>query len=345
MVFNPLTAGLKLTGKIAYETYSEFAPFQMDRPSHQLEQAYADEHSEFITVDDARIHYRDEGPEDAPTILAVHGTYSSLHTWDGWVEQLEDDYRIVRLDLPGFGLTGPRSEGTHTLEYLVETVGAFCDALSLSDLSVIGSSLGGGVAWRLAADRPELVSNLVMVNAGGATLLSELAANVTAFGTELVPRYMTPRLTIRTLIKDAYADNSKVTTDLVRRYHDLLLRPGNRRAVIEIASQYADQYDGDDPAFQMGTPKLPSEYDPDPHIWDEYDTANVSVPTLFLWGTDDEWLPTHFGRELAEGFQNSEFVTFGGVGHVPMEESPAKTIGPLREFLESKLATPAAPLP
>lgn len=341
MGFNPLTAGIRLTGKLAYETYTEFAPFQFDRPSSQLEKRYANEESEFLQVDDARIHYRDEGPADAPTLLAIHGTYSSLHTWDGWVEDLRDEFRIVRLDLPGFGLTGPRSRGTHTLDYLVDAVGEFCDELGLSDVTAIGSSLGGGVAWRLSIDRPDVVSRLVLVNAGGATLLSELAANVTAFGTQLVPRYMTPRMAIRTLVRDAYGDKSKVTRALVTRYHDLLLRPGNRRAVIEIAAEYEDKYDGDDTAFRMQTPKLPSEYDPEPTIWDDYDTEDVTVPTLFLWGTADEWLPVSFGEELAAGFSDVEFVRFEGVGHVPMEEAPTETVHALREFLHTDRRTAA----
>jgi len=188
-----MMAGLEMTSKAVVETYSEFSPIQFDRSPRALERKYTNEASQFVTVGDSRIHYRDEGPADAPVLLLLHGSYSSLHTWDRWVDELDEEFRLVRLDMPGFGLTGPRSEGTHTLSYLVETIGDFCNELALTDVAVAGSSLGGGVAWRVTVAFPDLVSRLVLINAGGATLLSQLARNITTIGNDLLPRYATPR--------------------------------------------------------------------------------------------------------------------------------------------------------
>jgi pimeloyl-ACP methyl ester carboxylesterase len=327
MFLKPFTAGLELAGTVAMETYAELAPVQPDRSKRHLEREYANGESEFVEIDDSRIHYRDEGPADGPTLLALHGTYSSLHTWDGWVDELSDTFRIVRLDMPGFGLTGPRTDGAHTLEHLVGSVGEFCDELDLSEIAVVGNSLGGGVAWRLAIDRPDIVSRLVLLNAGGATLLSNLADNITSFGTDFVPRYMTPRMTIRLLLLDAYGDTSKVTNELVARYHNLLMHTGNRRAVIEIARNYKEQHydDNNHDGFDFHTPRFPSAYDLTAEAWDGYDISQVTVPTLFQWGSEDSWLHVSFGEELANKVHGSQFVTYDGVGHVPMEESPIDT--------------------
>jgi pimeloyl-ACP methyl ester carboxylesterase len=334
MVLRPMAAGLELTSKVVFETYNEFSPVQFDKSPETLEETYTNEHSDFVTIGDSRIHYRDEGPEDASVVLLLHGSYSSLHTWDNWVSELDDEFRLVRLDMPGFGLTGPRSQGTHTLSYLVETVGEFCDELGLTDVAVAGSSLGGGVAWRLTVERPALVSRLILINAGGATLLSQLARNITTIGNDLLPRYATPRMMIRILLYDAYADNSKVTRELVNRYYDLLLRTGNRRAVLEIAEQYIDHYDGDVSEFELIFPRLPSQHTPHPKIWDEYDIADVDVRTLFQWGTEDEWLPLSFGRQLASQVPNAEFIRYEGIGHLPMEEHPTVTATDATAFLE-----------
>jgi pimeloyl-ACP methyl ester carboxylesterase len=333
MVLKPMLAGLQMTTKVAFETYNELGPIQFDKSARQLERTYTNEDSAFVQVGDSRIHYRDEGPRDAPTLLALHGSYSSLHTWDKWVDELSEEFRIVRLDMPGFGLTGPRTDGKHTLSYLVETVERFCDELGLSNINLAGSSLGGGVSWRLTVDRPDLVERLLLINAGGATLLSQLAQNITATGTDLIPRYMTPRLMIRILLYDAYADNSKVTRKLVNRYYDLLLRTGNRRAVLEVAEHYIEHYDGEASDFEVHVPKLPSQHTPHPHIWDEYDISEVSVPTLFLWGIEDEWLPLSFGRQLADRVRDTEFITYEGVGHLPMEESPVESAADAAEFV------------
>lgn len=329
---------LTVAGKVATETYSEFAPFQLDRSTAALERRYTNDVSEFINVNDARIHYRDEGPRDAPTVVALHGSYSSLHTWDNWVEQLCDDVRIVRLDMPGHGLTGPRKQGRHTLQALIDTVGAFCDELGLSEVVLAGNSLGGGVAWRLATHRPELVSKLLLLNAGGATLLSTMERNLTSVGTSLVPRYATPRLLVRLLLLDAYHDSTMVTGDLVRRYHDLLLHPGNRRAVVELAENYMqDHFDEERyDLINAGLPSLPSAaHDPSPVVWDSYDIATVSAPTLFQWGAADTWLPLTFGRELAENVPDRTFITYENVGHVPMEEAPELTAADAVTFIHS----------
>jgi len=335
MFLKPFTAGLKLAETVAMETYAELGPVQPDRSKWQLERKYTNEESEFVDIGDSRIHYRDEGPADGPTVLALHGTYSSLHTWDGWVEELSDEFRIVRLDMPGFGLTGPRSEGPHTLEYLVETVGRFCDKLGLSNIAVVGNSLGGGIAWRLSLERPDIVSRLVLLDAGGATLLSNIAENVIAFGTDFVLRYMTPRMTIRMLLLDAYGDTSKVTNDMVARYHDLLMNKGNRRAVIEIARNYKEHHydDGSNDGFDIRTPTFPSAYDPTAEAWDGYDISQVTVPTLFQWGSEDTWLHVKFGEKLASKVPDSRFLTYEGVGHVPMEEKPTETAPDAAAFI------------
>ena len=326
---------LGFAGTVASETYSEFGLFQPDKPLSALERRYTDDSSDFVEVNDTRIHYREAGNPSDPTLVLLHGTYSSLHTWDGWVDQLEDRYHVYRLDMPGFGLTGPRQDGELKLEYLIEAVGDFCDTVGISTATLVGNSLGGGVAWRLSIDRPDLVSRLILIDAGGATLLARLAGNLMSFGSDYVPRYVTPRFIIRLIIRDAYGDESKVTPELVRRYHDLLLRTGNRRSVVEIARNYAEDHPGteDDDVYGTRIPSLPSTYTPSPHIVDHYDIEAVPVPTLFQWGSEDEWLPLSFGKQLASRIPDSNFITYDGVGHLPMEETPGPTARDADRFL------------
>ncbi len=330
MPFTMLTAA----NWIAQETYREIGLFQPSTSAAALERTYANEQSEFVQVGDARVHYRDEGNPDGETIVLLHGTYSSLHTWDGWLAELGVDFRLVRLDMPGFGLTGPRKTDRQTVEGLVRTVSEFCDTLSLTDVTVAGNSLGGGIAWRLATKRPDLVSKLILINAGGATLLSTLSTNLVMFTTEFAQRYLTPRMIVRLILYDAYYDKTKLSESLIRRYHDLLLRPGNRGAVVEIARNYKDDhFEEGEYAFDQSFPRLPSGYAPEPQVWDDYDIADVSVPTLFQWGCEDEWLPCAFGRELADPVADSEFVVYDRVGHIAMEEDPVRTAADAAAFI------------
>jgi pimeloyl-ACP methyl ester carboxylesterase len=332
----PLTASVRVAGTLVDEVVTELAPFQPDRPRATLERQYANAASEFVEVDDARVHYRTEGPEDAPTLLLVHGSYSSLHTWDGWVDELADEFHVVRLDMPGFGLTGPREDGEHSLEYLVDALARFCETVGIEETAVAGNSLGGAVAWRMATERPDLVSRLVLVDAGGASMLSTLARNYRLFGTDVVPRYVTPRIVVRVLLRDAYGDPELVTNDLVDRYHDLLLRRGNRRAVVEVAKSYfRDHVESHDLGLPVDTPALPSVTTSTPTIYDDHRLADIEAPTLFQWGEDDDWLPVEFGRELAQQVPDRRFETYDGLGHVPMEEAPERTAADAADFLRA----------
>lgn len=324
-------------GKLATETYSEFVPFQPDRPAASLERRYTNEHSNFLEVGNARMHYRDQGPRDAKTIVAVHGAYSSLHTWEDWAAKLSDEYRFVSVDMPGHGLTGPLRGESHRLSSLVSHVEALCEELELADIALVGNSLGGAISWRIAISRPEMLTHLVLINAGGATLLSSQAENLVSFGTDVLPRYFTPRMLVRMILMDAYADNAMVTDALVRRYHDLLCRTGNRRAVIEICRNYMDDHFDDEHHESLGTgvPTLPSMNGkaPEPSAWDEYEMADVTVPTLFQWGEEDRWLPLSFGRAFADHVEGSTFVSYENVGHVPMEEVPEASAADAASFI------------
>jgi len=333
VVLSGLAAGVSLAGSVARGTYSEFVPLQPDRSTRALERRYTDKSSAFLDLGGTRVHYRDEGPRDGPTLVALHGTASSLHTWDGWVERLTDEFRVVRLDMPGFGLTGPR-EGRHTLAGLVGTVGALCDELGLQDVAVTGNSLGGGVAWRLSTERPDLVSRLVLVDPGGATLLSHIARHYRTLGTDLLARYATPRMTVRMILRDAYGDSTTATDEVVTRYYDLLLYSGNRRAMTDLADNFREDHFPDrQPMPGAGGPVLPSMCDPSPGLLDGYDISDVAVPTLFQWGAEDSWLPESFGRTLASRVEDSQFVTYDGVGHIPIEEAPEQSAADAAAFL------------
>lgn len=303
----------------------------LPRSRESLERQYTNEHSAFVHVGDARIHYREEGNPDGQTLLLIHGTYSSLHTWDEWVEILGDEFHIVRLDMPGFGLTGPRKEGEHSLGYLVDVVGEFCDEVGLSDIVVAGNSLGGGVAWRLQTRRPDLVSGLVLIDSGGTTLVCRI---IDSLASSSVLHYALTPIAVRLIAEDAYAPGNSPNPATVRRYYDLLQYPGNREAVREIAKVYRQDY----PELcgpQAMIPRPPSWHDPVPHICDPTCISDVDVPTLFLWGSEDSWLPPEFGRELAVQIPGSRFIEYEGVGHAPMEEAPEVSAADARNFIRS----------
>ncbi len=294
-----------------------FSNFYTDLPVEELKQKYTNDASQFIEIDGLKVHYRDEG-EGNPLVL-LHGTAASLHTWDGWVEQLADSFRIIRLDLPAFGLTGSNSEHDYSTDAYVDFLRSFLGKLNIESFYLAGNSLGGRIAWNYAAKYPEGLRKLVLLAPSGFTLsdIEEPEKKPMAFrlasnsALNWMVRYVSPRSLVRNSLHEVYADDTKVNEPLVERYHDLLRRQGNREAFLARVQQIYQ----DDPS------KL----------------TQIKAPVLLLWGEEDKWLPVEMLEKYKEVLPNSESIVYPEVGHVPMEEVPSVTAKDAMHFLKKPI--------
>lgn len=280
-----------------------------DHDTRQLEPEYTDEHSKYVDVAGTSVHYRDEG--EGPTILLLHGTFSSLHTWDGWTEALADEYRVVRVDLPGHGLTGPHTGFSYHMDGFTAFVEAFCAELGLDDFTVAGNSRGGGIAWRYALDY-DRAERLVLVDAMGFPMTppTPLMRLLAVPGFKRAFRWLTPEWFIASAVRQVYGDAERIAPGTVERYHDLMRHQGNRAALADI---------------------LQRDLHPD-HRYDEL--SDVDVPTLVMWGELDAWLPPTWATRFRDAIPDAECVTYEGVGHAPMEEVPEQSAADLQAFLD-----------
>lgn len=281
-----------------------------DIPLKDLKARYANDASVFAEIGGMPVHYRDEG--SGPALLLLHGTAASLHTWDGWVETLSRDFRIIRVDLPGFGLTGPSPARDYTIGAYVEFVEAFVSRLGLDSFHIAGNSLGGHIAWRYAVARPDRVRRLILVDAAGyprdppaePPLVIRLARLPIIGG---VLGFAVPESIYRQSVLDVYGDPGKVTAPLVQRYFELSLRPGNRQAFVDRV-RTEPEADGAEP-------------------------RQVSQPTLVIWGAQDRWIDIADGEAFARDIPGARLVVLEGAGHVPMEEIPRQTAAVALQFL------------
>lgn len=285
-----------------------------DRSVEELAERWAQPPSRFVEVGALRVHLRDEGVGDGVPLLLLHGTSASLHTWDGWVEQLRSGRRIVRVDLPGFGLTGPAEDGNYTVEAYVRFVVALLDTLDVDRVAIAGNSFGGRIAWETAVSHPSRVAALLLVDASGYPMTAgSMPLAFTLAQTPVVDRIMEvtlPRFVVESGVRDVYGDPSKVTPELVDRYYELALREGNRRALAERFRQAA---------FGDTATRI----------------SEVAVPTLVLWGREDRLNPLDFAERFHRDIRGSRLVVYDGLGHVPHEEDPITTAADARAFLAS----------
>jgi len=303
-----LAVGLAVlvTGFIAWN----WAP---DRPAAELAARWAPAPSVFVDVAGMQVHLRDEGPkDDALPLVLLHGTSSSLHTWEGWAQALRGSKRVIRFDMPGFGLTGPSPSGTYTLESYVSFVIAMLDKLGVQRCVLVGNSFGGNVSWLTALLHPERVDRLILVDAGGYVYKSQSVP--IGFRLARIPglneifRNILPRNVIAGSVASVYGDPSKITPELVDRYYDLTTREGNRHALVE--------------RFRQAVPGAYSER-----------IKELKLPTLILWGARDQLIPPSVGARFHQDIAGSDYQVLDGLGHVPQEEDPARTVALVKKFL------------
>lgn len=304
------------------------ASWAPDRSAESLKARWAPagSASQFVAVRGMQVHVRDEGPRtgDEPIVL-LHGIGDSLHTWDGWARELSKTRRVIRFDYPGHGLTGPyqgewlAGKESYSMLNDAKFVVATLDALRVTQPVVLaGNSLGAQIAWETAdylrVPQPNRVARLILVDSTGYPFESSSVPMAFTLGRikalSPVLENTLPRFMVKSSLEDTYGDKSKVTPALVDRYQELTLREGNRRAF--------------GLRMRVDLAAMPERI------------ANITQPTLLLWGGQDRLIPPSHGKRFAKDIAGSKLVMFDALGHLPHEEDPAQTVAVVQAFLKGK---------
>lgn len=280
-----------------------------DLPLDFLKNKYAAAPSKFMALNELRIHYRDEGTGDA--IVLVHGTGASLHTWNAWAQELSQTHRVIRLDLPAYGLTGKDPKKRYSSKDYVDLIDAFLKELDVNQFHLVGNSLGGLVSWLYASYHPDKVQKLILIDPSGfpskkSPMVISLAKTP---GINMLIRYVTPKAFIKKNLKEVYYNPDLISTQILDRYYELTLAPGNRTAFIDRAKIEREDY----------TDRL----------------GLITNPTLILWGAEDAWIPLKNAYRFEEKIATSTVVVMKETGHLPMEEKPAKSLAITLDFLSN----------
>jgi pimeloyl-ACP methyl ester carboxylesterase len=286
-----------------------------DIPLDDLKAKYSNAASSFISVNGMEVHYRDEGnqSEKVPIVL-IHGTGSSLHTFDSWSDTLKQSNRVIRMDLPAYGLTGPFADRNYSMTRYTTFLKDFLKALKIEKCVLVGNSLGGQIAWNFTLEQPEVVQKLILIDAAGYPATSENIPIAFKLGQTPVLNklltYITPRFMVRASIENVYFDRSKVSDSLVERYFELSLRDGNRQAFVD-----RFKMTGDARAYK--------------------NIKKIKQPTLILWGAADYLIPVENAYKFHDDLPNDTLVLLENIGHTPMEESPVESLAPVLYFLNN----------
>lgn len=290
-----------------------------DIPHDVLAEKYADGASDFIALPSgARAHYRMQGNDEGKTIVLLHGSNASLHTWEPWIEALEDDHLVIAVDLPGHGLTGNTPKDDYTYPGMVNFLHEFTETLGIKRFVLGGNSMGGGVSLSYALAHPDTLEALLLLDSAGIKaptgsegksdppIAFKLAGH---WYSDWILERITPRSMVIDGLKKGFTDHSLITDKMIDRYWELVRHPGNRRAT---AIRFA--------YYRKGRSELP--------------VAEIKTPALIIWGADDKIIPLAVGKELNKRIAGSELIVFPNVGHAPMEEIPVKSAKAANDFIK-----------
>lgn len=275
-----------------------------------LEARYARGPGDFIAVAGLRLHLQEKGQRDAPVVILLHGFGGSLQTWDDWTRLFEPSLRVISLDLPGAGLTGADPSGDYTDARGMAVLLALMNKLAIQRASLVGHSMGGRLAWQFAAAHPDRVNKLVLVSPDGFASPGFDYGKAPEVGVSLkAMKYVLPKPLLKMSLAPAYANPAIMTPALVTRYHEMMLAPEVRSAMIARLEQSI---------LQNPVPIL----------------ASITAPTLLVWGDRDAMIPIANADDYLKAIPSARLAMFPGVGHLPQEEAAELSGKAILSFLQ-----------
>jgi pimeloyl-ACP methyl ester carboxylesterase len=257
------------------------------------------------------VHYRDQGnPNDSVPLILIHGTSSSLHTFEEVVKRINKNRRVITLDMPAFGLTGPNSNNEYSFKYYSQFLDSFLTKLNIPLCDIGGNSLGGGISWQFATYYPNKVRKLILIDATGYPVMNVKGSiGFKIASTPVINNVMlfiTPKALVSASLKGIYHDPSIINQEQIDRFHDMAIAKGNRKALLAI--------------FKKGLEQEPDKI------------KTIQKPTLIIWGDKDGLIPVQNATLFNKDIKGSKLVILKNIGHVPMEEDPAATAALINEF-------------
>jgi pimeloyl-ACP methyl ester carboxylesterase len=268
------------------------------------------EYSRFADIDGVRLHYQEKGT-GTPLVL-IHGFSSSTYSWKDVFEPLSKSFRVIAVDLKGFGFSG-KPDGDYSRRAQATLVTHLLDFLKVEKAWVCGNSMGGDVALHLTLMNPQRVAGLVLIDSGGveAPGSGSLAPGyllLPVVGRVLIALSLTSDKLVRQGLEKSFYDRSNVTDERVAYYYRFLKTRGGQLAALRARVQTHD--------FPI-----------------EQDLNKINAPVLIIWGAQDALIPLEAGIKMNKLIKDSKLHIFDSCGHLPQEEMPARTADEMTNFI------------
>ena len=267
-------------------------------------------------VDGHRLAYLDVG--EGPPVILIHGFGGSLWQWEYQQAALSRAHRLITLDLIGAGFSD-KPDIDYTPDALVSSFSRFMDALQIPRASLVGNSMGAGLAIGMALAHPDRVDRLVLISGLPNGVRDKLASPLIKRGLDrwapdwliLAGGYFTGRGVTRRVLDEIIHDKGLITPAVLERSHRNRKRPGMLKPVLRTADSL--------PLWEAGFARRFGE---------------IRQPVLIVWGTEDKLFPPHVGEEMQRQIPGSRLEIVPNAGHIPMWERPDIVNPLLSDFLK-----------
>jgi len=294
-----LAIGGALGAAVSFKLLTRIGSVNWDDVSDQVAHS---EHSHFVNVDGARVHYQEFGDPSKPSVILIHGYTASVYVWKTTAPMLADaGFHVIAIDMLGFGYSDKPSWFDYAIQSQARIIARFMNRLGIGRATIIGSSYGGAVASTIALDYPERVDKLVLVDAvcndGAKNHPILRLVRRRGLGEVLTPFLADSRLFLRQRMNGtiAKANHHLITKDRIESVRrPLSSREGHHSLLATSRAWDANRI--------------------------EQDAHLINAPTLIIWGDQDGVIPIKNGYKLHQEILNSRFVILNDCGHVPPEE-------------------------
>jgi pimeloyl-ACP methyl ester carboxylesterase len=268
-----------------------------------------------VKVDGQSIFYTSKGKGEP--IVLIHGYGAGMWVWEKQVEILSRFYQVYALDLIGHGFSD-RPRISYRPETYLHFLKGFMDGVGIREATLIGNSMGGGIAWGMAILFPERVRRLILINSAPPDVLKQVRNNSFLILAAVRRLPMLPRLVIasrdqasvKQVLEECVFDTGRITPEVLNRQWQLLKIKGTTWVLYSTLRQAED-------ALKFKN-----------HL------SEISVPTLIVWGEKDLIFPLSVGESLHRAIPGSTWRVIERSGHIPMWETPAEVNEAILSFLE-----------
>ena len=268
-----------------------------------------------VTVQDQRIAYLDVGTGQ-PVIL-IHGFGGSMWQWEHQQQALSQHFRVITLDLPGSGLSD-KPDIDYRPDQFMDYLTGFMDALHIPHATLVGNSMGAGLAIAMALEQPSRVDQLVLIDGLPQHIMQKLTSPSLRMALEThapswlvsLGNWLFGGLMTKSTLREFVHDPELLTPAVIERSNRNRLRPGIFKPILAMKHVLSLWESG--LALRLGA---------------------VAHPTLVIWGEQDRVFPVAVGEELHQTIKASQFITIPNAGHIPQWEQPALVNQSLIEYI------------